>query len=76
MNMLKTAVVTGGAGFIGSQLVDKLIQKGYRVIATDMIPDDKAKNIAHLKDEKNFEYVCMDINKGEQIGRASCRERV
>ena len=65
MNMLKTAVVTGGAGFIGSQLVDKLIQKGYRVIATDMIPDDKAKNIAHLKDEKNFEYVCMDINKGE-----------
>ena len=61
------AVVAGGAGFIGSQLVDRLLDKGYEVLAVDMIPVDKAKNIAHLSDRRGFEYMPMDMNTDEFI---------
>ena len=59
------AVVAGGAGFIGSQLVDRLLDKGYEVLAVDMIPADRARNIAHLSDRRGFEYMSIDMNGDE-----------
>jgi UDP-glucose 4-epimerase len=41
----KTALVTGGAGFIGSHLVDRLLEKGYRVVVIDDLSTGKLKNL-------------------------------
>jgi UDP-glucose 4-epimerase len=50
------AVISGGAGFIGSHLADSLIKKGWDVLAIDRIPLQNAINIKHLE-EKTFVYV-------------------
>ncbi|HZD26955.1 MAG TPA: SDR family NAD(P)-dependent oxidoreductase [Alphaproteobacteria bacterium] len=54
-------VVTGGAGFIGSHLVDRLIADGRRVRAIDNFASGGPHNVAHLKDEPRFELVRADI---------------
>lgn len=59
------SIVAGGAGFIGSQLVDALLARGDDVVAIDTIPEKDARNIAHLSDNRSFEYVCMDMNNGK-----------
>jgi UDP-glucose 4-epimerase len=43
--MKKTILVTGGAGFIGSHLTDKLIEKGYKVIVIDNLSTGRKNNI-------------------------------
>ena len=48
------AVVTGGAGFIGSHMVDLLVREGYEVTVIDNLANGRLENIAHLKsDSKN-----------------------
>ena len=44
----KSAVVTGGAGFIGSHLAEELLKRGYRVVILDDLSTGKLENIAHL----------------------------
>ena len=44
----KIAVVTGGAGFIGSHLCDRLISEGFKVICIDNFITGKLENIKHL----------------------------
>ncbi len=61
------AVVAGGAGFIGSQLVDRLLADRFEVLAVDMIPENRASNIAHLQDEPRFEYIPTDMNGSEFV---------
>lgn len=56
-----TVVVTGGAGFLGSHLVDRLIAQAHRVIAVDNFFTGQEKNIAHLKDHPNFTLKKHDI---------------
>ncbi|AIZ57023.1 GDP-mannose 4,6-dehydratase [Candidatus Methanoplasma termitum] len=51
------AVISGGAGFIGSHLADSLLKRGWDVVATDRIPAQNASNIKHLVSEKRFVYV-------------------
>jgi dTDP-glucose 4,6-dehydratase len=46
---MPTALVTGGAGFLGSHLCDHLIEKGYRVICVDNLDTGSLENIAHLR---------------------------
>jgi len=61
------ALVTGGAGFIGSHLCDALIKRGDYVICYDSLVTGKLENIAHLKDRKNFRFVNGDVRDSELL---------
>jgi dTDP-glucose 4,6-dehydratase len=56
-----TAVVTGGAGFLGSHLCDKLLSEDYKVICIDNLSTGNVNNIAHLAGNENFSFVKHDI---------------
>lgn len=60
---MKTILVTGGAGFIGSHLCGFLLEKGYKVIAMDNLITGSIKNIEHLTSNKNFTYLHHDVSK-------------
>ncbi len=55
------AVVTGGAGFLGSHLSDRLLAEGFSVVAVDNLVTGSTDNIAHLHGNSNFEYLQQDI---------------
>lgn len=58
---MKTVLVTGGAGFLGSHLCKFLIDKGHRVICVDNFFTGKRRNIKELKDNPNFRIIPHDI---------------
>jgi UDP-glucuronate decarboxylase len=58
---MTTALVTGGAGFLGSHLCDRLLQEGIDVIALDDLSTGSRQNIAHLLPKKNFRFVLQDV---------------
>ena len=60
---MKTTLITGGAGFIGSHLCDFLIEKSFRVICVDNFITGNRKNIEHLKCDNNFTLIEHDISK-------------
>ena len=60
---MKTVLITGGAGFIGSHLCDFLIDKGFKVICIDNLITGKNNNIQHLLNNNNFVFVNHDISK-------------
>ncbi len=63
LNKAKTILVTGGAGFIGSHLCERLLVKGHRVICLDNLFTGSKENVKHLLKNKNFEFVIYDIVK-------------
>jgi len=66
INGLK-AVVTGGAGFIGSHLVDALLEKGNEVVVIDDFTSGKRENLAHHKDNTNLRIIEGDIRNRDFI---------
>jgi dTDP-glucose 4,6-dehydratase len=56
-----TALVTGGAGFLGSHLCERLLSEGYRVLCMDNLRTGSLENVAHLEGEADFEYVDHDV---------------
>ena len=54
-------LVTGGAGFLGSHLCDKLLSLGHSVLAVDNFYTGDQKNIAHLRDNREFELMRHDV---------------
>lgn len=58
---IKIALVTGGAGFIGSHLVDALMEMGWRVIVVDNLRSGRKSNISQHLDKENFTFINKDI---------------
>jgi UDP-glucuronate decarboxylase len=54
-------LVTGGAGFLGSHLCERLVKQGEEVICLDNFFTGRRKNVAHLLDYKNFEVMRHDV---------------
>jgi dTDP-glucose 4,6-dehydratase len=64
---MPTYVVTGGAGFLGSHLCDHLLDQGHRVICIDNLDTGSLYNLAHIRDEKNFEFHNHDLTEYVEI---------
>lgn len=70
---MKRALITGGAGFIGSHLCDYLVGRGYRVICMDNLITGKLENVRHLLKDKNFEFVRYNVTERISIsGKLDC----
>ena len=57
----KKILVTGGAGFLGSHLCERLVREGHDVLCADNLFTGSKRNIAHLFDEPNFEFLRHDV---------------
>ena len=60
---MKTVLITGAAGFLGSHLCDKFLKEGHRVIGMDNLITGDLKNIEHLYNEQYFEFINHDVSK-------------
>jgi len=69
--MKPRALVTGGAGFLGSHLCDALRGEGYSVLAVDNLLTGRMSNIEHLRREGNFEFLQLDINRPFECGEVN-----
>jgi dTDP-glucose 4,6-dehydratase len=56
-------VVTGGAGFLGSHLVDLLLERGHRVTVLDNLVTGSMENLAHLVGRESFRFVKQDVTE-------------
>ncbi len=70
-------LVTGGAGFLGSHLCDRLIDRGDDVLCLDNFFSGRKENVAHLRDHPRFELIRHDIVRPfflevEQIYNLAC----
>ena len=57
----RRALVTGGAGFLGSHLCERLLERGYEVLCVDNYFTGRKTNIAHLLENRNFEAMRHDV---------------
>ena len=66
------ALVTGGAGFLGSHLCDALLSDGYSVVAVDNLLTGRLPNLDHLRHEPWFEFCQIDITQPFDCGKVDC----
>ncbi len=69
--LIKKILITGGAGFIGSNLCNAFLDYGYSVVCLDNLSTGKIENINHLLKNKNFEFI-----KGDIRNLQTCRNAV
>jgi len=67
--MTKTALVTGGAGFIGSHLTDHLLHRGCRVIVMDDLSTGSPRNLEHLRRDQRLDLVIDSVLDGAAVER-------
>ena len=60
---MKTVLITGGAGFIGSHTVDKFINKDFKVRVLDNLTGGREQNLKHHSKNRNLEVEYKDIRK-------------
>ena len=59
---MKHALITGGAGFLGSHLCDRLIAEGYHVTCMDNLVTGNMRNISHLMGNRRFDFINHDLS--------------
>ncbi|HZZ87804.1 MAG TPA: GDP-mannose 4,6-dehydratase, partial [Caulobacteraceae bacterium] len=57
----KRVLVTGGAGFLGSHLIDRLLEKDYEVVCVDNLFTGAKRNLYHLQGNPRFEFIRHDV---------------
>jgi dTDP-glucose 4,6-dehydratase len=67
---MKKILITGAAGFLGSHLCDRFIKEGYHVIGMDNFITGNKKNISHLVDNSNFDFIKHDVSEYIKIDGA------
>jgi dTDP-glucose 4,6-dehydratase len=63
-------VLTGGAGFLGSHLCDRLIARGWEVVCVDNLLTGRRENIAHLQGHSRFSFIEADVSRALQVAGA------
>jgi UDP-glucuronate decarboxylase len=61
--MRRRALVTGGAGFVGSHLCESLLERGYEVVCVDNFSTSARRNIEHMLENHRFELIRHDVNQ-------------
>jgi dTDP-glucose 4,6-dehydratase len=64
---MTTSLITGGAGFLGSHLCDRLLNQGHRVICVDNVETGTLENIRHFRDGSAFRFEMLDITDHYEI---------
>ena len=73
---MKTALVTGGAGFLGSHLCERLLKEGYRVVAVDNLYTGSRANMKSFAKNPNFTFVKADISVADILNTETQRKAV
>lgn len=60
-------VITGGAGFLGSHMCDRLLERGDEVVCVDNLVTGRASNVAHLVDNEQFEFLQLDVSEELEV---------
>src|SRR5437867_1611506 len=63
----RRAVITGGAGFIGSHLCERFLAEGYEVVCVDNLITGRPKNVEHVFDEPLFTFIGSDVSAGIEV---------
>ena len=71
-NKKLNCLVTGGAGFIGSHLVERLLDLGCKVTVIDNCSSGRLENLRHLGDRKDMKLVLSDITQTDYIFNSFC----
>ena len=65
----RRALITGGAGFLGSHLADALLAEGWNIVVVDNLLTGRPANLAHLSREPRFEFIEKDICQPFDVGK-------